>query len=129
MAMKLQIKAVEAPGKIEEERLVIKALADTDIGAYVLLQAGFNTEQKVLNVATYHAFWFPYQEIKSGDLILIYSKKGLDSIRETSDGTTHLYFKGFERPIWDKPDRAPVLLYAPDWEHKDPDSYLAPLPN
>ena len=70
MAMKLQIKAVGAPGKIEEERLVIKALADTDIGAYVLLQAGFNTEQKVLNVATYHAFWFPYQEIKSGDLIL-----------------------------------------------------------
>ena len=124
MNLSLQIETVLSPGNKEDERIVIKSLADTEMGEYVLLQTGFNADINKVTVKTYNSFWFPDGEIKNGDFVVIYTKLGQANVKETKKGKVHFFYWNLSFPIWDKSDRAPVLLYAPVWIKENPASYL-----
>ena len=62
--MRIEIKSIAEKGNIEKERLVLKVKADTDIGDYILIQAGFDDGK--VTIATYQTYWFPYKAISGG---------------------------------------------------------------
>lgn len=125
----LELRTLLSPGVIEEERIVIHVLVDTDIGDYILLQTGFNPKTENVTIATYHSFWFPYKRVNNGDFVVVYTMGGTNSEKkfergeEQDKGTVHFFYWGLEDPIWNKLDRAPVLLQSPSWVTLDPAHY------
>ncbi|MDR7136157.1 hypothetical protein J2X06_003375 [Lysobacter niastensis] len=118
--MKVTISSVADKEDLEKERILLKVQADTDIGEYLLLQTGFKDEDVTIGVR--HAFWFPYKPVAAGDLVVVYTKRGTQTESTLKSGKkAHFFYWDIGSPIWGTPDRAPVLLHAPDWDSKRPD--------
>jgi hypothetical protein len=118
--MKLEIQSVADKGNHEKERLVLKVRADTDIGDYVVIQAGFANGG--VTIGTYQTYWFPYKAVSAGDLVVIYTKSGKENEKNLKQGRrAHFFYWGIGTAIWNRKDRAPVVLHAPEWISKSPD--------
>ena len=72
--MRLAIQYIADRGHANKERLVLRVRADTDVGDYILIQSDFRGDS--VTTFTYNTYWFPYKEVKSGDLVVIYTKGG-----------------------------------------------------
>jgi len=117
--MKVEIQSVADKGNFEKERLVLKVIADTEIGDFLVIQTGFYDGS--LTVGIYETFWFPYKSVSTGDLVILYTKSGKDSEKLLKQGRrAHFFYWGLSSAIWNKKDRASVLLHAPEWTSKSP---------
>jgi hypothetical protein len=117
--MKLRISSFADKGDFNKERIVLKVLADTNVGNFVLMQTGFNGQEVTTSV--FHTFWFPYKEVFGGDLVVIYTKAGKDREKAIEGNrTAHFYYWGLESTIWEGDNQSAVLLEAPEWESKNP---------
>ena len=85
-----------------------------DIGDFVLIQAGY-FDGSVTN-GVYETYWFPDKEVAAGDYIVLYTKSGKMSDKTFRDVHSHFFYWGLKAPIWNRPNKCPVLMYAPDWE-------------
>ena len=118
--MKITIKSIADKGIKEKERLILKVKSDTDIGDYIVIQAGYSNKE--VTVGTYNTFWFPYKAVSAGDLVVLYTKSGRENEKELKSGRmTHFFYWGLDYSIWGSKDRAPVLLHAPEWISKGPE--------
>lgn len=114
--MKLALRSIIERGNIAKERLTLKVESDVDIGDYAVLQC--RIFDGVLNTDVLRAFWFPYSPVLSGDLIVLYSKKGEPRSKLLSNGSkAHFFYWGFDESIWSA-DVAAVVLEAPNWISK-----------
>ena len=119
--MKLKISSVADKGTLKDERIIIKATTDADVGDFVLFQTGFNKDTSEVTTHVYHAYWFPWKKISAGDLVVVYTKSGTGSEKKLKErGTAHFFYWGLPSPIWNTTERAPVLLYTAEWESKGP---------
>ena len=117
--MRLTIRSVADKGNTEKERLVLKVDSNTDIGDYILIQAGFYDNSVTTEI--HHTYWFPNKEVETGDLVVVYTKSGRENQKEMKNGhNAHFFYWGITTSIWSRDDRAPVLFHAPDWISKDP---------
>lgn len=112
--MILKITGVRDAGNLEKERIVMTASGPGDIGEFVLLQTGFR-EQSV-TTGVFETFWFPDKPIAAGDFVVLYTKIGKQSDRPFKESTSHFFYWGLSGPIWQKPERAGVVMHAPDWQ-------------
>lgn len=113
--MDLKIKSIANKGDAEKERLVIQVLNDTDVGDYVLFRTGWKDDAVTTRV--YDTFWFPDKNVKAGDLVVIYSRRGAKSERVLESGSTaHFFYWARTDTLWGTPDRGAVLLHAPTWD-------------
>lgn len=118
--MNIEIQSIADKGNHEKERLVLKVLSDSDIGDYLLAQTGYS--EGSVTIGVHHTYWFPYKRVSAGDLVVVYSKTGKDSEKELKQGTkAHFFYWGIGTAIWNRSDRALVLLHAPEWVSKSPD--------
>jgi len=114
--MKLELRSIAAPGDLGKERLVLKALADTDVGEYAVLWSGIGSSGGPTS-GRKRAYWFPDVDVKVGDSVVLYTKKGNRSKKTLDGGTTaHFFYWGSENPLWDENHYA-VLLFVSDWEY------------
>ena len=117
--MRLAIQYIADRGHANKERLVLRVRADTDVGDYILIQSDFQGDS--VTTFTYNTYWFPYKEVKSGDLVVLYTKSGSANEKVLPDGKcVYFFYWGLDEPIWAAEDRAPVLLHAPEWTSKSP---------
>lgn len=117
--MRLKIEYVADRSHADKERLVLRVRASTDVGDYILIQSDFQGDS--VTTATHHTYWFPYKEVKSDDLVVLYTKNGRSNEKVLPDGKcVHFFYWGLDEPIWSGEDRAPVLLHAPEWASKSP---------
>lgn len=117
--MKLEISSFADVGDASKERLIIKALSDIDIGGYAVLCS--NTSEKGVPTSGQKiAYWFPDGPIKSGDLVILYTKAGKTSVKNLSgQRIAHFYYLGLNSAIWNKETVAVVLRIA-DWIYDSP---------
>jgi hypothetical protein len=113
--MNLSISKVRFPGDLERERVVIEASKDAEVGRYLILRS--RSDGKTYFGGKIQAsYWFPDDEIKAGDLVVLYTKKGKRSTKSNNDGTTsHFFYWGLQTPVWG-PETAAVLVRTADWE-------------
>lgn len=120
--MQLELKSFADAGVLDKERLVIRALADVNIGSYVVLRSKKNSSGNPIS-GTKDAYWFPDVDVSRGDLIVLYTKRGTSSKKalDTGGGTAHFYYWSQSTPFWgsDKSNTA-VLIYADTWDSKSP---------
>ena len=118
--MKIKIQYVADQGDLKRERLVLSVRQDADIGDFVLLRTGFLDEDVTTEIR--NAFWFPYDDVRARDFVLVYSKEGGSHRKTLQDGRhVHIFYWGESAPLWKEKNVAPVLLYAPQWISKPPD--------
>lgn len=119
--MNLEVGKLADKGSYERERLVIRVKSADDAGDFILIQAGWNESDNQPTTRVHHALWFPNVEVKSGDLVVVYTKVGRQSSKKTDGGnTSHFFYWGLKESIWEASDRCAVLLHAPTWSTKGP---------
>ncbi|UGY08312.1 hypothetical protein [Phyllobacterium pellucidum] len=113
--MKLELRSIVAAGDLKNERLTLRALADLDVGDYLVAQSDYVAGNPTTNF--YHTFWFPFKPIQKGDLVVIYTKAGTSRERVLDRGTkAHFYYFDLPTPIWNDRAKGALLLYAPAWQ-------------
>lgn len=116
--MNLKLQSIANKGEPDKERLAIKVINDTDIGDYLLLRTG--TTENSPTTAVFNTLWFPHNEVKAGDLIVVYSKAGANRTKELESGkTAYFYYWGSPDALWSEDKegvKSAVLLNAPEWD-------------
>ena len=99
--MEISINSIKKRGILEEERIVMEVVEDfTDIGNYALFQTGYRDEQPTTGVN--HTYWFPHKYVTAGDLVILYSRSGVQTEKKMKSGNTaYFYFWGKDEPMWD----------------------------
>ena len=115
----MQIQSVADSGDLSRERLVMRVRQDVDIGDFVLIRTGFEHDEVTTDAS--NVIWFPYQRLRAGDLVVVYSKRGTDGWKQLDNGHRECRFYWHQdSPLWNDDHVAPVLLYAPQWTSKAP---------
>ncbi len=115
--MNLQLRSILDKGNLDKERVTMRALRDCDVGDFVVMRTAFIDGEVTTSVKS--AFWFPYQKISSGDLVILYTKAGSARSKTLSNGNTaHFFYWGRAGPTWRTEDVGVALLFAPEWEAK-----------
>lgn len=116
--MKLAIKYVKDQGVKNDERIILKALDDVDVGAYMLADTTYISEGEVSNKLR-HTFWIPDQEVEKDDLVVIYTKEGKDSVKSNKSGNkTYFFYWGLNKTVWNVDEDAAALFLVGDWSSK-----------
>lgn len=116
--MNLELRSIIRAGELSHERITLRVRSSTDVGDYLLAQSGLGENDEV-TIRLQYTYWFTYKPVAAGDLIVLYTKVGTDSEKVLTTGKkAHFFYWGQSSAIWDRPDRAAVLLNAPTWEHK-----------
>ena len=116
--MKLHIRSFADAGSFEKERMTLKVLVDTDLGAYAVFFSLASSEGDA-TAGKKTAYWFPDAKVKAGDLIVLYSKTGERSTKQLTTGhTAHFFYWGLAKAIWNIPKAGCALLSVDEWEWK-----------
>ncbi|WP_448101788.1 hypothetical protein [Luteibacter jiangsuensis] len=120
--MKLSIKTFADAGVLEKERLVLRALEDVDIGDYLVLRTKRSNKGGATGGGV-DAYWLPDLEVKAGDLVVIYTRKGTSSKKELTGGrTAHFYYWKKDKTFWDAKDgNYAVLMETGAWRGESPE--------
>lgn len=119
--MKLKFKSFADAGDFPNERIVFTALGDIDVGDYALLRSIKKPTGKV-TAGNKSAYWFPDKPVKSGDLIVLYTKKGAHSEKQLNDDKkAYFFYWGLGDAVWSAADDyAAVLLHVDEWTSHSP---------
>jgi hypothetical protein len=116
--MKLNIRSFADTGDFEKERMSLKVLANTNIGAYAVLFEPSNIDGDPTS-GRKTAYWFPDLDVEAGDMIILYTKDGERRTKELATGhTAHFFYWGLKNPIWNTRKGGCVLLSVDEWQWK-----------
>jgi len=66
-----------------------------------------------------NSYWFPDQNVKDGDKIVLYTKSGVSSQRANPNGsTTFFYYWGLSSTVFNNSSDTAALLKIEQWEYK-----------
>lgn len=112
--MNVVINTIADKGSIQNERVVVKALVDVDIGRYGIFRTG-KSATGITN-SVYNTYWFPDRQVRAGDLIVLYTKAGVYSVKRNLDGSdAHFYYWGLSAPLWNG-NFGTVIVSTPEWQ-------------
>lgn len=116
--MNIEISKIMDPGIPESERVLLKVLLDDELGFYGAFKTKKTSEETISSKIS-ATFWFPDRHVKKGDLVVLYSKAGVNTERKNNDGTTSYFFYwGTNGSIWNEPKDSVVLFKIDGWKYK-----------
>ena len=115
--MNLTFSSFVEPGNIDKERLILKAAADLPLGDYLVMLSKISDQGSAYS-GMHTAFWFPDGDVKSGDLIVVYTKSGTVSKKTLDNGSTARFFYwGLSGPIWAPSEKQGVVIVrSAEWK-------------
>jgi hypothetical protein len=115
--MNLKLTKFEDSGNLEKERLVILAVGDVQVGFFCIYKTIKSGETTVSSRIT-STYWFPDRDVKKGDLVVVYTKNGINTATKNSDGTTtHFFYWGMQQAQWPGQNDAAVLAELETWQY------------
>ena len=117
--MKITIDSFVDCGLLDKERVILKVFEDGDLGDYTALLSKKNVKdgENISSAGKQWCYWFPNVDVKKGDLIVLYSKKGNQKTKEiNANSTARFFYWGFDEPIWVGHKYNLVLLYSEEWD-------------
>ncbi len=108
--MDVTILYIKDSGDKNHERIILKAINDCNIGKYILFDTTYKEDQ--ISNKLRHCYWFPDKEIKSGDKIILYTKKGHESSKQNKSGIeSHFFYWDLDNTtIWNKKEDCAVVI-------------------
>jgi hypothetical protein len=116
--MTIEIRNVMEAGNLPKERVILRVTGDDDIGRYILFDTTYYEDGTISNEVR-HSLWFPDKAVKHGDLVIAYTKSGNSFEKKNENGSTsHFFYMGLDRTIWNKNADGVVLVEAKTWQVK-----------
>ena len=116
--MTIEVRYVKEAGNLTKERVILAVLEDDDIGRYIMFDTTFHDDGTVSNEIR-HSLWFPDTAVKRGDLVVAYTKSGKNFEKKNDNGSTsHFFYMGLGRTIWNESSDGVVLIEAKTWQVK-----------
>ena len=114
--MNVEIVGIRNPAELDRERIVLRALTDTDIGDYLVLRTRTRSDG-VRAGRVQESYWFRDKRVHAGDLIVLYTKNGAAREKRNDDESiTHFFYWGLSEPFWSTSNSAAVLVRLREWE-------------
>lgn len=116
--MKLQILNIQNHGDYDEEYIDLEVLEPCDLKYYQVADTTYTGDNKISNRLR-HYYWFTSKPAKTGDFVRLFTKSGTNtSWANGSKTTTHVYFWGLERAVWNNDGDCAILLELTAWAVK-----------
>lgn len=113
--MEIVLKSIGDKGDLNNERMGFNVLTTCEL-KYFLVVRTKKTNNGFQNTGTDY-FWFLPQQVKANDKVVLYSKKGQNSVNENSDGSrTFFFYWGLSLPIFINEDDIVVLANVKNWK-------------
>lgn len=113
--MNIAIDYIKDSGNLDKERIVFAVKNDEQLGKYLIAESVL-LENARFSAKIKNIFWFPDQELKQGDVVVLYTKTGENNMNKNEDGsTTYFYYWGLSEPHLN--DNKPcVVLFEASWD-------------
>jgi len=103
-------------GVANKERLWLKVLANADLCYFVVFDTTYTSPNSISNRQR-HAYWFAPKQVAAGDHVILYTRDGAPTEKRNPDGsTTHFFYWGLNRTVWNSIDDCAVLLEINSWQ-------------
>ena len=113
--MEVKITSIADKGDLANERIGLKVLKDCELKYYIIFKT--NKTSGGFGNKSDNSYWFLPNEVKSGDRIVLYSKKGKASIKENNDGSkTYFFYWNLNQTIFNKDKDKVVLINAKSYQ-------------
>ena len=113
--MNIAIDYIKDSGNLDKERIVFAVKNDEQLGKYLIAESVL-LEDSRFSAKIKNIFWFPDQELKQGDVIVLYTKQGNSNSTKNDDGsTTYFYYWGLLEPHL-KENKPCVVLFETSWD-------------
>lgn len=114
----VKIQSITDAGVANKERIILTVLSSDNIGSYLVFSTK-ELEVGRISALPSNVYWFPDQEVRVGDLVVLYTGKGTPSQLINKDGTTsYFYHWGLDRTILNNNADSVALLKISQWEYK-----------
>ncbi len=125
--MKLRIERIADRGVPNQERLFLTVVEPTNLGSHLVVSSAYMTPTTVANGGK-NCFWFPPQEVKAMDQIVLYTRAGNYQPPEIGlVWNTYFYFWGQPSTIWNSLDTCALLFDVASWSASPNDLTLHSL--
>lgn len=116
--MKIVIDYIKDFGDKEKERVVFRVSQPTNLGLYVVAESAKVGEASISSLIK-NVYWLPDQELKTGDLVVLYTKEGVKRSVLNEDGTTtYFYYWGLGDTL-SSDNKSCVVLFETSWMFKE----------
>lgn len=113
--MQLKIIGIRSSGSISDERVVLKAEGDGDIGRYMTFVAT-RLRPQTISARLENPFWLPEFQVKNNDLIIVYTKEGRMSTVNNSDRSqSHFFYRGEKDSLFGSKEKVPMIVEIVHW--------------
>ncbi len=114
--MNMRIIKILDNGIANKERLWMKVLANTNLMYFIVFDTTHTSDNTISNIQR-HAYWFSPKEVKAGDNVILYTRRGTPSEQRNADGSTnHFLFWGLDKTVWNNQGDCAVLFQVNSWE-------------
>lgn len=117
--MNITIKEIKDRGNIDKERAVFVVQSDCELGSFFAFKTQKTKVEEQISSDIKHPFWFPDQEVKKNDIIVLYTKAGIDKQKQNSDSTiTYFYYMEEKNSIFGNDEDRILLVHSDSWSIK-----------
>ena len=114
--MRVEIRGIIDSGILDSERIVLDVLEDCNLGHYILFDTSYTHHDKPSNDIQ-HTYKFPTQQARMGDVIVLYSKDGKNSIHEVKSEIVYSFYWNLNDCVWQNNDCA-LIAHFDSFTHK-----------
>jgi hypothetical protein len=119
--MNLEIRSFVNAGDLSKERIILKALADLDVGDYAVFRSGVGAGRREPTSGRKIAYWFPDEKVQVNDLVVLYTKKGTSRTKPIEGGrTAYFFYWGRDEVLWNDNQFGAVLVEVAAWQFMVP---------
>lgn len=113
--MTLKLTSIANAEEFDKERVVMRAITDIDLTHYAVFCCRAGVTGIVAGDIP-KVYWFFDKKIKMNDLVVLYTKEGVQKEKVLDSGsTTHFFYWGLGASIW-TPDMKAVVVNTPSWK-------------
>lgn len=113
--MALKISSIGNKNQLSDERIGFEAKSKCNLKNFFIFSTNFN-DGGFYNRSK-SAYWFAPRELNAGDKVVLYTKSGVDSSKDSDDGTKiYFYYWGLSETIYKDSKHGVVLGSIDNWE-------------
>ena len=105
-------------GILGKERVLLKAVGLDNTGKYIAIKTR-QTDPGKISSSPENTYWFPDQQVKSGDFVVLNTGTGVNTNFANQVGTTtHAFYWGLSQTLLNHPQDSIAILRIESWEYK-----------
>lgn len=117
--MGIIIEDFQDKGIIDKECIVLRITDSDDIGLYIIIATSIKEKESVSSRIK-QTYWFPQRIVSPGDIVVLYTKSGIDRFFQNANGSySYLFHWGIQDAMWTEENDCAVLFSVRAWYTKE----------